>query len=316
MKRTFFPAAFLLFSCYPVLAQKTPAPAVREQTQNISIHKKGGDKEKTTIVIDGDKITVNGKPLKDYKGGILITENEDNDFNLAAPLPPLPPIPAHGGAKSFIRDFSINQNSAFLGVYSESDDNGAKVNSVTKDSPAEKAGLKTGDVITKVGDNNISDADDLIDAVGKYKPADKVSVTYLRDKKESIVTVTLDKNKQPGYAFSFGDNKDFMNSFNDFSSEWNNGKPRMGMRIQDVETGSGVKVTDVDDGESPAAKAGLQEDDIITQVNGKNVSSVKDAKNALADIKPGDDITVSYQRKGAAQTATVHIPKPLHSSDL
>lgn len=315
MKPTFIPFAFLLCAALPVFAQKASTPPAKEKTQNIIIRKKGGDKEKMTIVIDDGNITVNGKPLKDFKGDISITENDGNDFDVIAPLPPLPPAAMYGGAKSYSRGYSGYQNDAFLGVYTEGDDGGAKVSSVTKNSPADKAGFKEGDVITKVDSDNIDDGGDLMDAIGRYKPADKVRITYMRDKKENTITVTLEKNDQQGSSYSFG-NKEFINRFKDFSFSWDNDKPRLGARVQDVETGTGVTITNIDDDDSPAAKAGLKEGDVITQINGKTVAAVKDAKDMLADIKRGDNITINYQRKGIAQTATVHIPKPLQSSDL
>ncbi len=315
MKRILATSAMLLAICASsAFGQK--APPAKEKSQNIIIRKNGDDKEKTTIVIDGDKITVNGKPIEDYKGNIEITENSDGNFDFSAtppfpPAAPLAPAGPHGGSKTFVRSFNSMQNSAFLGVASESEDGGASVNSVTKNSPAEKAGLKEGDVITKVGSTHIDDANDLVEAIGKYKPEDKITITYKRDNKENNITVTLEKNKTQTFNWNNSDNV-----FKNFSLNWNDNKPRLGLRVQDLENNTGVKVIDVNDDDSPAAKAGLHEDDVITQVNGKNVQSVKDVKDQLADVKPGDDVKINYQRGSAAQTATIHIPKPLQTSDL
>jgi serine protease Do len=61
-----------------------------------------------------------------------------------------------GGAKMFGDNFVFSGgNRALLGVVSEKNDNGAKITSVTKESAAEKAGLKKDDIITKVGDTKI-----------------------------------------------------------------------------------------------------------------------------------------------------------------
>ena len=62
---------------------------------------------------------------------------------------------------------------------------------VTPGSPAAKAGLRAGDVITKVGDKKIDASHPLLSAISAYQPGDKVSITYLRDGKETTVTVTL-----------------------------------------------------------------------------------------------------------------------------
>ncbi len=306
-------SALLLLLATASYAQMAPTPPTpSSKDENIIIHKKGESKEKTTIVIDGDKVTINGKPAEDYKGSDITIMN-GNRFNHNTLMPPLPiaPLPPQGGPKMFMQNLNGFGNDAVLGVFSTSTDNGATISSITKNSAAEKAGLKKGDVITKVGDDTIDDAGDLVEAIGKHKPADKVIITYLRDKKENTVTATLDKNKNGSFVWN-NDN----NAFRNFAFDWNNGKPQLGLRVQDIENGSGVKVLNVNNDDSPAAKAGLKEDDVITQIGGKNVKSVNDLRDALADVKDGDNVTINYQRGGTSQTATVHFPKPLQTSDL
>ena len=306
-------SALLILLATATFAQIAPPPSpAPAKNENIIIHKNGDSKEKTTIVIDGDKVTINGKPAEDYKGSDVTIMN-GNRFNHNSLMPPVPiaPMPPQGGPKMFMQNFSGFGNDAVLGVMSESTDNGATISSITKNSAAEKAGLKKGDVITKVGDDTIDDANDLVEAIGKHKPADKVSITYQRDKKEATVTATLDKNKNGSFVWN-NDN----NVFRNFAFDLNNGKPHLGLQVQDVENGSGVRVLSINDDDSPAAKAGLKEDDVITQIGGKTVKSVNDLKDALADVKAGDNVTINYQRGSASQTATVHFPKPLQTSDL
>ena len=227
-----------------------------------------------------------------------------------------PPLPPHGGANMFIRNFNNMHNDAFLGVTSKSDDGGATIETVTKNSPAEKAGLQKGDVITKIGSTHIDNADDLMEAVGKYKPADKVNITYKRNGKENIATATLNKNKDQSFAWDGDFNDAKGNLMNHFLMNWNDNKPELGIRAQDMENGSGVKVLNLNGDDAPAAKAGLKEDDVITNVNGKAVQSIKDIKDAMKEVQQGDDLKITYLRNGASQTASVHLPKPVETSDL
>ena len=72
---------------------------------------------------------------------------------------------------------------------------GVLVKEVVKESPAEKFGLKAGDVIIQIGKKEIEDSRDLIKAIDRYEPGDEVEVKVVRDKKEKIINVTLDEGK-------------------------------------------------------------------------------------------------------------------------
>lgn len=83
---------------------------------------------------------------------------------------------------------------AFLGV-SVADavggTSGAVVASITVGSPADKAGLKEGDLITKINDKVVDSAEALVGTIRSSRPGDKVTIEYLRDGKSSTVTITL-----------------------------------------------------------------------------------------------------------------------------
>lgn len=70
---------------------------------------------------------------------------------------------------------------------------GALILSMTKNSPAAKAGLKSGDVIIKVGEEVVRDPDDLIEALGEYDEGDRVKIEYVRQGKTASVEVELEK---------------------------------------------------------------------------------------------------------------------------
>jgi serine protease Do len=304
--------------------EKTPDPEKKKKEESITIRKKSGSDEKTTIVIDGDNITVNGKPLKDLKDSdVQVFRNND-----LAPMLKFKQFMPEGGMKMFGEGFPFGGNKAVLGVGSAKDEKGAKVKTVEKESAAEKAGLKQDDIITKVGDNKIEGSDDLYDAIGKYEPGDKVNITYLRDGKEAQTSVTLGENKSKPRVFTFNGD-DFKKNFNENfhfklpapgHSDWNDDfsfsrKPRLGMSIQDQADGKGVKVIDVDE-DAAADKAGLKKDDVITAIDGKNVNSVDELKSSIRQLKEGDNLEVTYQRAGKTQTATISFPKKLKTAEL
>jgi membrane-associated protease RseP (regulator of RpoE activity) len=83
-----------------------------------------------------------------------------------------------------------------LAEYFGAADGGVLVSSITKDSPAEKAGLKAGDVITAINGQRVRDSDDLIDEL-REATAGEVTIGILRDKKESSVKATLDEASAP-----------------------------------------------------------------------------------------------------------------------
>jgi putative serine protease PepD len=80
---------------------------------------------------------------------------------------------------------------AYLGVSIDSSAANALLADVQDNTPAEKAGLKKGDVITAVNSTTIATGDDLSRAIDAHKPGDQVSVTYKRGGSEHTVTVTL-----------------------------------------------------------------------------------------------------------------------------
>jgi putative serine protease PepD len=71
---------------------------------------------------------------------------------------------------------------------------GARIQSIVSGSAAEKAGLKTGDVVTRVDDHPISGLESLVATIRGYRPGDKVQLTVLRDGKTTTLTATLDSD--------------------------------------------------------------------------------------------------------------------------
>src|SRR6186713_3127185 len=183
----------------------------KKEVEQITIIRKTDDKTKTVVEINGDKITVNGKPIEDLKDGDITVHRNKYKTMEGLNAYALP----RGRSGSFNWDggdefkmFDVDENRAMLGVVTEEVEGGVKVTELTDESAAKKAGIKEGDIITKIGDTKIEDPDQLSEAVRKHKPGEKVTVTFLRDKKEQKVTAELGKWKGAS-AFSFGPGQNF-----------------------------------------------------------------------------------------------------------
>lgn len=307
-------AALVLIAGMSASAQSTEKKEKEEDVKE--------KRQKTTIVVDGDKVIINGKDLKDMSpeerekwGHIKV--NPPARLKLEGPYR----RPLHVWGDAFIKK-SDGTPRAFLGVMSEKNEKGAKITSVTKESAAAKAGLQKDDIITKVNDQSITDSEDLFETIRKFKPEDKVTISFLRDGQLKTTTAVLGKTMEMDVDFNFDDHLGRSFDFNMpelrelEKLNWNfSRKPRLGIEIQDTEDGKGVQVTEVED-ETPAQKAGLQEKDIITSINGKSITSVDEIKAALKDLKEGDLIKAGITRSGKTQTIDIKIPKKLKTADL
>jgi len=332
--------AALLF--IPVVnAQDEKVKEERKETpkdvERIIVTRKGDNKEKVTIIVDGDNITVNGKPISELKDGDISVSKSKYKTGSNMLTRTAPGMAWSDDAKGW-NVFSADENRAMLGVVTEKTDGGVKISDVTKESAAEKAGLKEGDVITKIGDKKIETSDDLSKEIKSHKPGEKVSVTYLRDKKENKATAELTKSKSlTGYAFGEGQHYDFkmpeMNfkqfempndmsrslprarHYGDMLNIYGGGQPKLGLSVQDTDDGKGVKVLEVDE-ESNAAKAGVKENDIVTHVNDKEVNSADEVAKLVKENKDKPSMQLKIKRDGKSQNIEVKMPRKLKTADL
>lgn len=178
---------------------------------------------------------------------------------------------------------------------------GALVTQVEPDSPGAKAGLKTGDVITQLDGQPVTDAGELQVDVGQKQPGTTIKLGVIRNGNNETVPVTLGSmNKKSG----------------EVSANAENGKPRWGLGLSDVTPDvrqqlqapadvTGAVVGSVQPG-SPADNAGLQRGDIIVEVNRKPVKSAADASQDLKSIPTGQDALVLVWSQGGNTFRVLH----------
>jgi serine protease Do len=168
---------------------------------------------------------------------------------------------------------------------------GALVADVSKDGPAAKAGIKSGDVIVAFNGKDVKDERDLPTLVAMTPPGTKVDVKVNRDGKETTIPVTVAEMKPQGEAKAHGPDLS-----KGVGLTVQNITPELAKQLG-VEDTKGVVVTSVDDG-SPADDAGLQEGDIIRQINGKDASNVAEFGKLLKKAKDEKSILFLVERGG------------------
>jgi serine protease Do len=175
---------------------------------------------------------------------------------------------------------------------------GALVSEPQNGSPAAKAGIVAGDVITTVDGASVKDAHTLARKIGTMAPGTSVKLGVLRDGSEKNVTLslgTLPDERQANAAAQGG-------------SE--NGTPRLGLTLAPasaVGANQGVAVTAVDPA-GPAADRGMKSGDVILDVAGKMVSSPSDVSKEIADLHKAGKKTVLMRVKSGNATRFVAIP--------
>jgi serine protease Do len=184
---------------------------------------------------------------------------------------------------------------------------GVVIMNVEPGSPAEKAGLKGGDVITSVNGTAVKSGNDLVNPIAQAPIGSKVKLSYVRDRSQKETTAVVEDrtrvfptqagriNGQPGEAApaEFGLRVDSLT-------------PERASRVG-MEGQRGVLVTDVE----PASFADdiqFTRGDVITEVNHDPINSVEDYKRAAAKLKPGSNVVFKVLRRGDAdRTFTLYL---------
>jgi serine protease Do len=178
---------------------------------------------------------------------------------------------------------------------------GAIVAQPQADSPAAKAGVVAGDVITDIDGAPIKDSRDLTRKIGMKAPGTSIKVTLVR--KGEIKSLGMTLGKMPNEQQANADTKD------DSSA---NGSPRLGLTLAPAKevAGSGnqgVAVVGVDPN-GPAAERGVKTGDVILDVGGKAVANAADVRQALSDARTAGKNTVLLRVKTAEAMRFVALP--------
>lgn len=169
---------------------------------------------------------------------------------------------------------------------------GALVSKVQKDSPADKAGLKPGDVILKVNGKEIHDSKELPIYVAGLAVGKEIQVEFIRNKKNQTVKIKIGKleDADPKQAPSKKDS--------DSDGEVTE-MDQLGFKVSNIsqsdreklKLGSegGVVIEDIDQ-DGPSAQKGLEVGNIILEINREKIKTVEDYRKVTKSLKKGDSV--------------------------
>ncbi|MEW5800326.1 MAG: PDZ domain-containing protein [Bacteroidota bacterium] len=185
---------------------------------------------------------------------------------------------------------------------------GAYVNEVVEESPAETGGVKKGDVVTEYNGKKIELAEDLTKEVRNTKPGTKVNVTVDRKGEKKTLAVTVGKNKfrMPMAIAAPHAPKVIINRFGDIEGmELMELNKQLGAYFE-APNGKGILVKEVEK-ESNAEKAGIKAGDVIIKIGSEDVEDIDDFHDALEDVDEGEKVSVDILRKGKKSTVSLEI---------
>lgn len=224
----------------------------------------------------------------------------------------------------------------YLGVYLEDLDeelresidyegDGAFIDNVVEDSPAEEAGIKAGDVIIKFGKKEVTDASDLRRFVRATYPGEKVKIELIRNGKKKRVTAEigeLEDYESHSFSFKF-DCDNFGDAFKHFfftpKTKYHfhcSDRGFLGVNIQDFGeqlaeyfgVKNGALVTSVVEN-SPAEKTGIKAGDVIVEFRSREVEDCDDLRYLISKTDPDDEVDVKVIRNREEMTFTTKLDK-------
>jgi serine protease Do len=256
-----------------------------------------------------------GGPLVDARGEVIgintfLVSNSDSFSGMGFAIPSQIVQPT---VEALIRSGKVHHGYMGIGISDVTPENakffhvenneGAVVTQVEDGSPAAKAGLKIGDVITELDGQKVSDASQLQIEVGQKEPGSSIRLGVLRDGKTIDVPVMLEEmGSRDHEGKEVGSNS--------------NGKPRWGLGLTDMTpelreqlqaSGDvhGAVVEQVQPG-SAADNAGLERGNVIVEVDRHPVQTAADVQKALAAVPKGQDVLVLVWSNGGNTFRVLH----------
>ena len=170
---------------------------------------------------------------------------------------------------------------------------GALISQVYEGSPAEKAGLRVGDVIVEMDGKKVQNSQDVVREVLKKKVGEKIRFVIIREGKSTNVSVTTSAMpSEPEEKKAVETRKEIW-----FGMTVRTLTPEIGKQLG-IPKVEGVVIEQIEEG-SVAHNAGLQKGDVIVEVNREKIRSESDYRTAMGKAKPDQGVLLLINRKGS-----------------
>ncbi len=317
-------AALMLFFAAPNYAQKNLETNVTTMTEGntktVTVIKKYIDEngvetvEETTRVITLDEGSDNSFQFNSDSDNVQINDIETLTNQISEQLSDLEiefgdeTIQLFNGNVNGKKSSCNSNPTPFLGVVTNSTDNGALIEKVVAGSAAQAAGLQAGDKITSVGGKSTNSTSQLGAAIKKQKVGEKVTINYIRNGQSMSTSAKLTASKNTHISRSYWNN-----------SQGNSNRSYKYNRAYKVDpckvfigvytsssthrSGEGLSVNGIID-DTPAQEAGLQKGDIIIGMDGINVNNHKELLSLRNTHSQGDQFTITYKRNSEYYTVS------------
>jgi serine protease Do len=217
--------------------------------------------------------------------------------------------------ETLIRDGKVSHGHIGIGIADVTPENakffdnsttGGVVTQVELDSAGAKAGLQIGDVITEIDGQKVTDASELQVMVGQKQPGSKITLKVLREGKSMTIPVTLEElgNRQAEGSEDSANGERRMH----WGIGLGNLTPELREQLQAPHEIHGAVIEQVQPGSS-ADNAGLQQGDIILEVNRHKVQSASDVQQALSSVAKGQDALLLVWSNGGNTFRVLHSPE-------
>ncbi|WP_373499266.1 Do family serine endopeptidase [Desulfococcus sp.] len=169
-------------------------------------------------------------------------------------------------------------------------DTGVLISQVYEGDPADKGGVKVGDVVIAVDGKEVKSSRDLSGQIAGLPVGKKTSITLIRDGKERTVDVTLGKRAEDVQRAGTGKKNE-----ENLGLQLRDIDPEMAKRFGYESGERGILVTDVSSG-SKAEEAGIRQGDLVIEINREQVASISEFQKAVGKVKTGEAIQLLIKR--------------------
>lgn len=177
--------------------------------------------------------------------------------------------------------------------YGFKESNGVLVGTVYKDHPADKAGIKPGDIIIKVNDETVKSSRELSTSIAGHAVGEKVDITFIREGQKKTVQVTLTKRSESDEELL--SSSDSQTGFDEFGMSLTLLNEKSASKFGYDRRAKGLVVTDLEP-DSKAARSGIRVGDILAEINHRPVENLDQYKNILKQIKKGASVQLLFLR--------------------